>query len=415
MKTVIIGAGPAGLMAAASSEGQSVTVIEQNEKAGKKLYITGKGRCNLTNNVESGEFLSNVVTNPKFLLSALNSFPPRAAIEFFEKHGLKLKTERGGRVFPESDKASDVTAALLKACKDKNVNICLNEKAEEIIVVGRDDPGAPQNNYRRVAALKTSKREIPCDKLIIATGGMSYPLTGSTGGGYKLAESLGHNIIKPVPSLTGLNLTGGFFKALQGLSLKNVRVTVFKNNIKTNISYFGEALFTYFGISGPVILSVSAHINREALNGVSLSLDLKPALTEDVLEARVLRDFDECKNVFIKNALAKLLPHALIPVILSDCKISPDKQCNAVTKAERAALIKSLKAFKMPVLSPRGFDEAIVTSGGVDVKEINPKTMESKLVKGLYFCGEVLDADALTGGYNIQIALSTGFLAGKSM
>lgn len=406
MKNVaVIGAGAAGLMAAYASaiNGNRVTVFEKNEKCGKKIYITGKGRCNVTHECAPDEFLQNVVTNSKFLTGAIYSFSPGKTMQFFEDGGLALKTERGDRVFPVSDKASDVTKCLEKYCLNAGVRFNFGEKVLKISILNST-----------MFDIITQISNYSFDNIIISTGGLSYPSTGSDGDGYKFAEQAGHKIIEPKPSLCGLNLKGSYFKKLQGLTLKNVKLNLFINGKRKN-EFFGEMLFTHFGISGPIVLSVSSLINRCDLNTVKLSIDFKPALSEEQLDVRLLRDFDKYKNRDISNCLKELLPNALIPVVLDRCAIPHNKKINAVTRNERQSLLTTVKNFDMIIMSLRGFDEAIVTAGGVDVKEINPKTMESKLVKGLYFCGEVLDLDALTGGFNLQIAFSTGFVAGNSI
>ncbi|MCH5147352.1 MAG: NAD(P)/FAD-dependent oxidoreductase [Clostridiales bacterium] len=406
MKNVaVIGAGAAGLMAAyaAAKNGNKVTVFEKNEKCGKKIYITGKGRCNLTHDCDEQEFLQNVVSNPKFMTGAIYNLSPEKTMHFFEEGGLKLKTERGARVFPLSDKASDVTKCLENYCKNAGVSFKFNEKVLKIDIL-----------HSTLSNIITEKCTYNFDCAIVCTGGISYPLTGSTGDGYKFAEATGHNIIPLKQGLCGLNLKGSFYKSLQGLSLKNVFLTVY-NGDKVVKNFFGEMLFTHFGVSGPIILSASSLINRLDLSKIRLVVDLKPALSDEQLDKRVLRDFEEYKNKNILNCLKELLPIALIPEILKRSNIDGEKKVNSVTKAERAALLTNIKNFDMFVSSLRGFDEAIVTCGGVDVKQIDPKTMESKLIKGLYFCGEVLDLDAFTGGFNLQIAFSTGFAAGNSI
>ena len=405
MKVAVIGAGAAGLMAAyaAASNGNDVTVFEKNEKCGKKIYITGKGRCNLTHECLPDEFLSNVVNNAKFLTGSIYAFSPEKTVNFFEDGGLALKTERGARVFPVSDKASDVTKTLEKYCKNVGVKFKFKEKTLKINILNST-----------ISDIVTVKGKYLFDKAIVCTGGLSYPSTGSDGDGYEFAKAAGHKIVTPKQGLCGLNIKGGSYKQLQGITLKNVTLSVYFNG-KLLRSFFGEMLFTHFGISGPIVLSASSYINRLDLNLVKLSVDLKPALDSDVLDKRILRDFDEFKNKDIANCLKNLLPTAFIPVILERCSIASVKKVNAITKTERQSLLTSIKNFDMLVSGLRGFEEAIITSGGVDVKEINPKTMESKLVKGLYFCGEVLDVDALTGGFNLQIAFSTGYAAGNSI
>lgn len=405
MKVAVIGAGPAGLCAAyfAAVKGNDVIVFEKNEKAGKKLYITGKGRCNLTNDCEPEEFLNNVVRNSKFLYSAIWSFPPEKTIEFFESGGLKLKTERGNRVFPFSDKASDVTKHLVKRCEGAGVEFRFNESV--INIIAKDG---------KVKGIVTRTGSYSFDAVIISTGGITYPSTGSTGDGYRFAEECGHRIIAAKCALAGINLKGGFFKSLQGLALKNVRLSAVRGG-KILCSDFGELMFTHFGISGPIALTASSYICCEDFRNIILSLDLKPALDEKTLDERILRDFAKYKGCRLKNALNDLLPKSLIEEIIGRSLIPADKKVDVVTAAERKNLVAALKDFRMEINSLRGTEEAIITAGGVDVGELNPKTMESKLVKGLKFCGEVIDADALTGGFNIQIALSTGYLAGNSI
>lgn len=400
---IVIGGGASGLMAAysAANQGAEVILLEKNEKLGKKIYITGKGRCNLTNDCPPDEFLTRVVRGGKFMTGAIWAFPPQEAMAFMEQHGLSLKTERGERVFPASDHASDVTKTLEKACREVGVTLKLNEEVKEIRFL--------QGN---VSDVVSNKAVYPCDGAIVATGGLSYPATGSTGDGYRFAESAGHCLVECVPSLVGLNLKGNF-SAVQGISLKNAVLTA-KRSGKTISSRMGELLFTHYGISGPLVLSLSAEINRLPLNEVSLFLDFKPALDEEKLENRLLRDFSERKNERMKNVMRGLLPAGLAQIVLARAEISPEKQANAVTREERARLIRALKEFPLEPLSLRGFSEAVVTSGGVSLKEIDPKTMESKLKKGLYFCGEVLDVDCYTGGFNLQTAFSTGYAAGNA-
>ncbi len=405
MKVAVIGAGASGLMAAytAAANGNNVTVFERNEKCGKKIYITGKGRCNLTNAVPPQEFLQNVVRNPKFLTGAIYSFSSDDTMSLFENGGLQLKTERGNRVFPVSDKASDVTKCLENLCKNVGVKFKFNTKVDKIEVLNST-----------VSDIIVNNSSISFDKVIVCTGGVSYPLTGSTGDGLKFARACGHEIVDIKPALCGLNLKGKYFAEMQGLALKNVGVSVYYGEKKIH-SLFGEFLFTHFGVSGPIILTVSSFINRLDLNKVRLSVDLKPALTEEQLDDRILRDFAASPNKSIGVLLKGLLPSSMVAEVLKRSGIDFNKKVNSVSRNERAALLTTIKKFDMLVLSLRTFDEAIITSGGVDVKQINPKTMESKLIKGLYFCGEVLDVDALTGGFNLQIAFSTGYAAGNSI
>ena len=405
MNVAVIGGGAAGLMAAhaAARNGNKVTIYEKNSKCGKKIYITGKGRCNFTNNVPPDEFLQNVVNNAKFLTGAIYSFSPQRCIEFFEDGGMPVKVERGNRAFPVSDKASDVTKCLENYCKNVGVDICLDEEVTDYTILDST-----------VSDIITSKGTKKVDKIIVCTGGLSYPSTGSTGDGYKFALKAGHTITQPKQALCGINLAGSFYKKLQGLTLKNVKLTAVYND-KVVFSQMGEMLFTHFGISGPLVLSMSSLINRLELRKIKLLLDFKPALGDETLDRRILRDFEGAANKSIHNCLRNLLPVSVIDEVLSRAAISPDKKVNCITRAERAALLTSIKNFDMIMASLRGFEESIITSGGVNVKEINPKTMESKLVKGLYFCGEVLDVDAFTGGFNLQIAFATGFAAGNSI
>lgn len=403
MTTIVIGGGPAGLISAyfRAVRGEDVYLIEKNEKPGKKLYITGKGRCNVTNDCDVDEFLSNVVTNAKFLNGAIRRFPPEKFMEFLSGK-TKLKTERGNRVFPLSDKASDVTKCLCAYAEEAGAEIKLNEK---VLSINAADG--------KIVSVVTDKATYPCDDVIVCTGGLSYPSTGSTGDGYAFAKSFGHTIISPVAALSGVNLKGNFYKNLQGLSLKNVAISVV-NGKKKIYSDFGELLFTHFGVSGPTIISASSFINRLNLRDVYISLDLKPALTEEQLDARVLRDFEKYKNKAIKNSLDDLLPKAMIPVIIKAAGINGDIKNNELKAENRRKIVAVIKDFRMYPHSLRDLNEAIVTSGGVSVKEIDPKTMESKLVKGLFFAGEVIDADALTGGFNITIAACTAYSAGNA-
>lgn len=405
MNVAVIGAGAAGLTAAyaAARNGNSVTVFEKNEKSGKKIYITGKGRCNFTNCVSPQEFLGNVVNNAKFLTGAVYSFSPERCVGFFEDGGMAVKIERGNRAFPVSDKASDVTKCLERYCKNVGVTFEFNNEIKDISILNST-----------ISGIITREGFLPFDKVIVCTGGLSYPSTGSTGDGYKFAERAGHRIISPRQGLCGLNVIGDFYKKLQGLTLKNVQLSVYYDG-KIKDRLFGEMLFTHFGISGPIVLSVSSLINRLDLKRVKLSLDLKPALNFETLDKRILRDFEENINKTIENCLKNLLPNAIIGEILQRSGVPKDKKVNVITKAERSSLLTNIKCFDIFVSSLRDFSEAIITSGGVDVSQVNPKTMESKLVKGLFFCGEVLDVDAFTGGFNLQIAFSTGYAAGNAV
>lgn len=408
-KVIVIGGGAAGMMSAicAARNGADVSIYEKNEKLGKKLYITGKGRCNLTNACSMEELFKNTMTNSNFLYSAFYSFTNYDAIAFFEEIGLKTKVERGGRVFPFSDHSSDVIKVLSNELKLNNVKVNLSSEVKHILY----------KENRFIGILLSNGKTIHADACIIASGGLTYPSTGSTGDGYKFAEEAGHTIVSLSPSLTSLHVKEQYIKQLEGLSLKNVKLLAYTGDKKIKAVYedFGEMVFTHDGISGPLVLSASRYI-IPYLNsgGVKLSIDLKPALTEDMLNARILRDFDEVKNKQFKNYLIQLLPQKLIHVIIERCNIHPDKQVNSITKEERLNLIRILKNFTLEFSSLGGYNEAVITKGGVNCKEVNPSTMESKLVKKLYFSGEVLDLDALTGGYNLQIAWSTGFLAGQN-
>ena len=402
MYIAVIGAGPAGLLAAAEAAkaGASVTLFDKNEKAGKKLYITGKGRCNVTNMRPPGEFLEFVVRNRKFLYGAIYSFSPENTVELIESNGVKTKVERGNRVFPQSDKASDITKALVKNAERYGVKFSYNSEISDVSKV--DD----------MFFITSRSGKERFDKVIVACGGMSYPSTGSTGDGYAFAKKFGHKIVELRPALVGLTLKESV-KALQGLSLRNVTATIDGGGV--NESRFGEMLFTSSGVSGPIILSLSSFVNRVGtVKDMTLSIALKPAMSAEDLDKRVLSDFNKNINKRFKNSLDELLPKSLIPYIIGVTGISPEKPLNSVTKEDRAKIVDTLKNLKFGVAALGSLNEAVVTSGGISVAEVNPKTMESKLVHGLYFAGEVLDVDALTGGFNIQIALSTGFVAGKS-
>ena len=403
MKTVVIGGGPAGLIAAYFSaiNGSQTLLIEKNEKLGKKLYISGKGRCNVTNDCTEEEFLENVVTNPKFLMGAIYRFSPEKFMEFINKK-TPLKTERGNRVYPISDKASDITKCFESYLKDAGVKVNLGEKVLKI-----------NQNDGQVVSVTTEFADYQCDKVIICTGGASYPLTGSTGDGYEFAKALGHKVVGLKPALCGINLKGDFYKQLQGVSLKNVNLTAYLGSKKI-FSDFGEMLFTHFGISGPIVLSCSSYINKYNLSDITLKLDLKPALSDEQLDARILRDFEKYANKRVKNSLDDLLLRGLIPVIIKESGVNGEIKNNEFKSEFRKRLLDTIKGLTMRPASLRDLNEAIVTAGGVSVKEVNPKTMESKLVKGLYFAGEVLDIDALTGGFNITVAACTGFVAGNS-
>lgn len=407
---IVIGGGAAGMMAAirAAANGHEVTLLEQNEKLGKKLYITGKGRCNITNDCETEDLLKNVIRNRKFLYSAIYSFDSHMVMEFFESHGLSIKTERGGRVFPKSDHSSDVIKTLQKVLQQEKVKVQLHTKAADILV---EDDG-----IKKVTGVRLlDGKELRADNVIVATGGCSYVSTGSTGDGYRFAGSLGHTVTERRPSLVPFETAEDWVRDLQGLSLKNVTVRIQKGK-KILFEDFGEMLFTHYGVSGPLLLSASSLINDYMEDmPLDMEIDLKPALTEEQLDKRVLRDFEENLNRQFKNALSKLFPTTLVPVIISLSGISAEAKINTITREQRTGFVRLIKHFPLTLQRSRGFDEAIITRGGVSVREVNPSTMESKLVSGLYFAGEVLDLDALTGGFNLQIAWSTGHLAGESI
>lgn len=399
-KVVVIGAGAAGMIASvfAAEAGSLVTLIDKNEKTGKKLYITGKGRCNVTNACDDEDFFKNVVNNPKFLYSAYYGFNNLSLMELIEQAGCKLKEERGNRVFPASDHSSDILATFNRLLAKHNVEVLLNTTVTSV------KPGS----------VFTNKGRIDADSIIIATGGASYTSTGSTGDGYKFAESLGHTVIEPKGALVPLVTKEGDAKDMQGLSLKNVKILL-ESGGKKVYSDFGEMLFTHFGVSGPVILSASSYYAKSAYGKEAvLHIDLKPALDEKTLDERILRDFDEAKNKAFKNSLDKLLPKLMIPVVIKRSKIDEDKKVNEITREERLLIGKIIKDLTFTVTGASSINEAIITSGGVNIKEINPSTMESKITPGIYFAGEVMDVDALTGGFNLQIAWSTGALAGMS-
>ena len=402
---VVIGAGPAGMMAAitAAKNGNNVVVVEKNGTPGKKLLMTGKGRCNLTNSCDINGFIANTPVNGRFLYSALKNFSNTDLMEFFENRGVKLKEERGGRIFPVSDKSSDILNALVASMKSQNVKI----------VQGRAS-GIVTNNGEVVGVRLDNNTLLKCESAVIATGGKSYPLTGSTGDGYALAASLGHEIVTPKPSLVPLETVEKNVLSLQGLSLRNIGLKVFDGKTgKLLYDDFGELLFTHFGVSGPVILSASAFVRN--ITGARLEIDLKPALSEEKLEERIKRDFEMYSNKNFVNALVDLLPSKMIPVIADYCGIEHEKKINQITREDRRHLTEALKHFALTVKCPRPITEAIITSGGVNTKQINPSTMESKLVKGLFFAGEVIDVDAYTGGFNLQIAFSTGYTAGMNV
>ena len=413
MKVIIIGGGPAGMMSAISSveEGNEVIIIEKNNTLGKKLLITGKGRCNITSSLDINDFIKNIPGNGKFLYSCFKNYTNVDIISFLKKYGLEVKEERGNRYFPVTDKSIDVLNCFKKRLNELKVKVFYEEFAQKIII--KDG---------KIVGIKTNKQTINTDKIIIATGGKSYPLTGSTGDGYIMAKELGHTCTEIKPSLVPLKCDEiELCKELQGLSLKNIKIII-EDTSKTKKIYedFGEMIFTHFGVSGPTILSGSAHLVRykgiEDLfknKKIKLHIDLKPALTIEKLEDRVLRDFDEFKNKQFKNSLDKLLPQKMINSIIELSKINPEKKVNEITKEERTRLVNLMKNLEFTIKDFRPIEEAIITSGGINIKEINPSTMESKIISGLYFAGEVIDVDAYTGGFNLQIAYSTGYTAGK--
>lgn len=404
---IVIGGGPAGILAAgaAGARGRRVLLIEKNEKLGKKLFITGKGRCNITNTADMDEFMSNIPKNSKFLYSAFRGFSNIDLIDLLNEMGLRTKVERGKRVFPESDKSSDVIKTLQKYLDKNNVNVMLNAAVRKV----------ETNNGIIERVVLEDGKSFKCSSVIVCTGGISYPLTGSTGAGYEFAKAAGHTVTDLFPSLIPLVVKEDYIKELQGLSLKNVSIKVIVDN-RTIYDDFGEMLFTHYGLSGPIILSASFYITEHLKKNraIKLGIDLKPALSEDELDKRVLNDFQEKINKNFKNSLNDLLPQKLIPVIIKLCKIDENKEVNQISKEERKQLVNILKNLEFTITGTRPIAEAIVTSGGISLKEINPKTMGSKLIQGLYFAGEVMDLDAYTGGFNLQIAFSTGYAAGSN-
>ena len=413
-KVIVVGGGPAGMMAAitAAENGKEVLIIEKMPSFGKKLLITGKGRCNITSSLYMSEFIKNTPGNGIFLYSAFQNYTNKDIIEFLHRQGLEVKEERGNRVFPVTDKSLDVLDCFLKRMDELKIKYKLHTKVEKILV-----------KENQVIAIRTDKEIIQTSNVILATGGKSYPLTGSTGDGYRIASELGHKIVKIKPSLVPLEVyEKEECKKMQGLSLRNVSIKLVDvNKNKTIYEDFGEMLFTHFGISGPIILSSSAHLvrykdidNLLKDKKIVIKIDLKPALTDEQLDERILRDFKEFKNKQFKHSLDKLLPQKLIPVFIEKSEIEPEKRVNEITREERNKMVHLLKDFEITIKNFRPVEEAIITSGGIDTKEINPKTMESKLIKGLYFAGEIIDVDSYTGGFNLQIAYSTGYTAGIS-
>ena len=436
-KIIVIGGGAAGMMAAyaaastarENAEKTQVILYEKNEKLGKKVFITGKGRCNVTNACDIEELFQNVISNEKFMYSSFYTFDNRMVMDFFEKAGCPLKTERGERVFPVSDHSSDVIASMTRKLKEAGVQIHLNTTVEKLLWESTEQNAAPRQEEIRQEKKKKEKQKecgkitgvllkdgnkVLADSVIVATGGISYPLTGSTGDGYRFAQETGHKLKDPIPALVPLTIQEEWCKSLQGLSLKNVSV-ILKQGKKELYSGFGEMLFTHFGVSGPLILSASSFYAKKAKERqAELFIDLKPALSEEQLDKRILRDFEENKNKQFKNAVGGLFPAKLIPVMIELSGIHPDKKVNEISKEERKQFVMLIKNLPLTVTGTRDIKEAIITMGGVSVKDVNPSTMESKKIRGLYFAGEVLDVDALTGGFNLQIAWSTGYLAGNS-
>lgn len=404
-KIIVIGGGSAGMMAAirAAENGAQVILFEKNNKLGRKLSITGKGRCNLTNATDVQEIIKNIPGNGKFLNSVLKSFNANDTIEFFNSLGLETKVERGNRVFPASDNAAEVIDVLAKRLDELNVNVKLNSKVENII-----------NDDKKILGVEVNSRFYDAEAVILATGGLSYPATGSTGDGFKFAKSLGHNVTEISPALVPLEVEEDFVKDLQGLSLKNVRVTLLTGDEFVD-EIFGEMLFTHFGVSGPIILTISRHVKKllHERQFVELLINLKPALTPEQIDSRILRDFEKFKGKIIKNSLVELLPQKLIPVVLDLSYIDENKKVDEITRAERHNLVEVLRGLPLTVTGTRSIDEAIVTAGGISTKEINPKTMESKIIEGLFIVGEVVDVDGNTGGFNLQAAWAMGNAAGK--
>ncbi|MCI6456256.1 MAG: NAD(P)/FAD-dependent oxidoreductase [Clostridium sp.] len=403
-KVVVIGGGPAGMMAAATAadNGAEVILLEKQHRLGRKLLITGKGRCNITNDCDVEELIENVPTNGKFLYSAFYTFTNYDAINMFNSLGLKTKTERGKRVFPESDKALDVAKALEKQVKDKNVKVILNAKVNKIVT--KDD--------KIEKVIYNNNESIKCDSVILATGGLSYPLTGSTGDGYKFAKDLGHTIVSPKPSLIGIEVQEDFVKDLEKLALRNVSIKVLNSKNKKIYDDFGEMEFTKYGLDGPIIKSASCRMKDTSKENYKIALDLKPALDEEKLDKRIIKDFIKYTNKNFENSLDDLLPKKLIPIIVELSEIPRHTKVNQISKQQRLNLVHLLKNITFTVKRYRPIEEAIITSGGIKVSEINASTMESKIIENLFFAGEIIDVDAYTGGFNLQIAYSTAYLAG---
>ena len=401
---IVVGGGAAGMMAAvfAARNGQNVQLLEKNEKLGKKLFITGKGRCNITNAADIEDLFTAVISNPKFLYSGFYSFTNQQVIDFFEELGVKTKIERGERVFPVSDHSSDVIAAFSRELKSLGVSVSLHTEVKELLC----------EQDKVCGVLLTNGKKMKADAVIVATGGISYPSTGSTGDGYRFAKETGHRVTELLPSLVPMEVRQWYAKELQGLSLRNIEIRI-TDGKKKLYEEFGEMLFTHYGVTGPVILSASSVVGKTLRKKeLTLHIDLKPALSEEQLDKRILREFDANHNKQYKNSIDSLFPAKLKPVMIELSEIEPEKKVNEITKEERQRLVHLIKDFTMTLTGLRSYNEAIITKGGVSVKEIDPGTMESKKMKGLYFAGEVLDLDAVTGGYNLQIAWSTGYLAG---
>ena len=403
---IVVGGGAAGMMAAvfAARNGQNVQLLEKNEKLGKKLFITGKGRCNITNAADIEDLFTAVISNPKFLYSGFYSFTNQQVIDFFEELGVKTKIERGERVFPVSDHSSDVIAAFSRELKSLGVSVSLHTEVRELLC----------EQDKVCGVLLTNGKKMKADAVIVATGGISYPSTGSTGDGYRFAKETGHRVTELLPSLVTMEVRQWYAKELQGLSLRNIEICI-TDGKKKLYEEFGEMLFTHYGVTGPVILSASSVVGKTLRKKeLTLHIDLKPALSEEQLDKRILREFDANHNKQYKNSIDSLFPAKLKPVMIELSEIEPEKKVNEITKEERQRLVHLIKDFTMTLTGLRSYNEAIITKGGVSVKEVDPGTMESKKMKGLYFAGEVLDLDAVTGGYNLQIAWSTGYLAGMN-
>lgn len=406
-QVIVIGGGAAGMIAAgtAASFGKKVLLLEKNEKLGKKIFITGKGRCNITNTGDIEELLEHITKNKNFMYSAFYTFSNEEIINLLHRYGVPTKVERGNRVFPCSDKSSDVIKALTEYMNSNHVEIRLHTEVKDILI----------DKHQIKGVILKDNKKLFCDKLIVATGGLSYPTTGSTGDGYRFAQKSGHHIVPLKPALVPLETEERWVKDLQGLSLKNVSLHIFKNNKKIH-EEFGEMLFTHFGISGPIVLSTSNYIAKHLNNSkLTATINLKPALEESILDKRIQRDFEKYSKKQLKNALEDLLPSKLIPIIIKLSEIPEDKHVNQISKEERKKLLETITSLPLTIRGTRPIAEAIITSGGIDVKEINPSTMESKYVSGLFFAGEILDVEGLTGGYNLQIAFSTGYLAGINL